>query len=88
MEIFGVLFDEEDVQTLLDLAVVEQSGAVPQPRSDVFDAVIDNEHGLVELCGQLEYSSELLYAIDPNRYQDTAIVLINAPAESEEDETA
>lgn len=87
MEIFGVLFEESNVQGLLDAQVAGSVPAVP-PRSDDFDTVIDNAHGMVELCGQLEYSSDVLYAVDPIRYKDTALRIMNAPDDQEGAESA
>ena len=42
----------------------------PQPRTATGDRLLDDKYGLIDLCGQLEYSSQLLYAVDPNRYHD------------------
>jgi len=45
--------------------------------------MIDDQHGLTDLRGQLESSSRLSYAVDPNRCHDTVQSLGN-PAGSEE----
>ena len=72
IEVFGVLFGSTDVEDLLEshIAAMEAS---PPPRTDEEDKLIDSEHGLLDLCGQSEYTSEVLYAFDPNRYQNEAL---------------
>jgi hypothetical protein len=70
LEVFAVLFDVSDAEAQLDAHISAMQQA-PQPRTAEGDRLIDREYGLVDLCGQSEYSSELLYAFDPNRYHDT-----------------
>jgi hypothetical protein len=70
LEVFAVLFEVADTEVQLDAHISAMQKA-PQPRTAGGDRLIDGKYGLVELCGQLEYSSELLYAVDPNRYHDT-----------------
>src|SRR6185369_12833462 len=82
LEVFAVLFDVADADAQLDAHISAMQQA-PQPRTAEGDSLIDNEYGLVELCGQLEYSSELLYAVDPNRYHDT-IQRLESGAETED----
>jgi hypothetical protein len=82
--VFSVLFDEPDVETLLEQHQPSHSD-LPQ-RNEEDDKTIDNKHGLVELCGRLEYSSHVLYAFDPYGYRDTALKLRAEPnADQEED---
>lgn len=82
LEVFAVLFDVVDAEAQLD-AYISAMQQAPQPRTAEGDRLIDDEYGLIDLCGQLEYSSQLLYAVDPNRYHDTVQSLVN-PAETEE----
>jgi hypothetical protein len=74
MEVFGVLFEQTDV-----LATIEEHIAAmappPPPRKDEHDRVIDNAFPMVDVCGQLEYVSDILYALDPNRYREMALEL-------------
>jgi hypothetical protein len=70
IEVFTVLFEVADVEDQLD-AYISARLQAPQPRTAEGDRLIDDKYGLTDLCGQLEYSSELLYALDPNRYHDT-----------------
>lgn len=69
LEVFAVLFDLADAEAQLDshISAMQQT---PQPRTAEGDRLIDDEYGLIDLCGQLEYSSQLLYAVDPTRYHD------------------
>ena len=81
LEVFAVLFEVADAGAQLDAHISAMQQA-PQPRTDGGDRRIDSKYGLIELCGQLEYSSELLYAVDPNRYHDT-IQSLESDAETE-----
>ena len=40
-----------------------------------YDRLIDNEYRMVDVCGQPEYVSDILYAMDPTRYQEIALEL-------------
>jgi hypothetical protein len=71
IEVFGVLFDQPDVNGLLEVYVAHREKK-PSPRTSESDKLIDEAHGVIELCGQLEYSSEVLYALDPDRYHAAA----------------
>jgi len=82
LEVFAVLFDVADAEAQLDAHISAMQQA-PQPRTAVGDRLIDDKYGLIDLCGQLEYSSELLYAVDANRYHETMRDLENG-AETEE----
>jgi hypothetical protein len=79
MEIFGVLFDQADVLTALAEHIAELNQPVPPPRVDEHDRLIDNEYRMLDVCGQPEYVSDILYAIDPTRYQEIALELRDAP---------
>ena len=72
---FSVLFDEPDTSGLLNEFIAEMNPLPPPPRSDEHDRVIDAAHGMIEVCGQCQYTSEVLYALDPNRYREVALEL-------------
>jgi len=82
LEVFAVLFEVADAQAQLDAHISAMQQA-PQPRTAEGDRLIDNKYGLIDLCGQLEYASELLHAVDPNRYRDT-IQSLESGAETED----
>lgn len=88
LEVFSVLFDESDTSGLLDEHVAAMSPLPPPPRSDEHDRLIDNEYGMVEVCGQAEYASDILYALDANRYREVALDLQTDVASSNEKESA
>ena len=78
IEIFGVLFDQADVLTALAQHIAELGQPAPPPRNEEHDRLIDNEYPLIEVCGQPEYVSDILYAMDPTRYQEIALELRDA----------
>ena len=78
MEIFGVLFDQADVLNALAEHIAELSQPAPPPRIDEHDRLIDNEYRMVDVCGQPEYVSDILYAMDATRYQEIALELRDA----------
>lgn len=82
VEVFGVLFSVADVEDLLDHHIAART---PEsvPRTDEDDKAIDGRYGLVQLCGQEEYSSDVLHRFDPNRYRDTALDIRSNPREEE-----
>ena len=82
LEIFAVLFEVADAEAQLQAHISVRQQA-PQPRTAEGDRLIDSKYGLIDLCGQLEYSSVLLYAVDPNRYHDT-IQTLESVAETED----
>lgn len=81
LQVFSVLFDESDIEGLLS---GHQPGSTDlPPRAEEDDKIIDDAHGLVDLCGQKEYSSEVLYAYDPVRYRNVALSLRANPIEED-----
>ena len=74
----GVLFDQADVLTALAKHIAALSQPAPPPRVDEHDRLIDNEYRMVDVCGQREYVSDILYAMDPTRYQEIALELRDA----------
>ena len=87
LEVFSVLFDENDVMSLLEEHVTTMNPSPPSPRTDIHDLLIDQEHGFVEVCGQVEYASDVLYALDPERYREVGLELENSANESNEEGT-
>jgi len=78
LEIFGMLFDHADVLTALAEHVTALNQPAPPPRVREHDRLIDNEHRMVNVCGQPEYVSDILYAMDPTRYLEIALELRDA----------
>lgn len=72
--IFAVLFNYEfaEVESIVSNLVAEKSSPSPAQRDDRSDRLIDNQYGVVEVAGQLYYTSEVLYAIDPIAYGELA----------------
>ena len=82
LEVFSVLFDEEDAASLLEEYIAMMNPSPAAPRTDTHDRLIDHEHEMIEVCGHVEYASEVLYALDPERYREVALELensVNAP---------
>lgn len=75
VEVFAILFDANDVAELLDAHVAGRAGPQVASRSDEDDRAIDKAYGMVDVAGRPEYASDVLYAIDPERYRETAIEL-------------
>ena len=75
LEVFSVLFEEEDVVLLLEEHVAMMSPLPSPPRTEAHDRLIDQTYDIVEVCGQLAYASEVLYALDPDRYHEVALEL-------------
>ena len=87
LEVFSVLFDERDVSLLLEEHIAMMSPPPPPPRSDLHDRLIDRKFDMIEVCGQGEYASEVLYVLDPDRYRELALELetgVDAPNEERE----
>ncbi|MBV6847413.1 hypothetical protein KWH29_18990 [Xanthomonas campestris pv. paulliniae] len=84
MEVFAVLFDAVDVAELLDGHVAGGAGQQPVPRSERDDRLIDKEFGMISVAKSLEYASDVLYALDPERYREVALQLLES-AEPRED---
>lgn len=75
MEVFAVLFDAPDVSSLLDAYVAERTPPPLAQRTDDDDRLIDNAYGIIEVGDRMEYASDVLYALDPERYRETALEL-------------
>lgn len=75
LEIFSLLFDEKDVLAALEQHIAALSPIPMPPKVDQYDRLIDNEFSMIDVCGQAEYISDVLYALDPTRYHETALGL-------------
>lgn len=75
IEIIGLLFELPDVKTILDEHIAERTPLATPPRNVHHDRLIDCKFGMIEVCGQVLYSSEVLHSVDPELYRDTAIGL-------------
>ena len=74
LEVFSILFEEQDTSVLLKEHIAVMSPS-PPPRTKAHNRLIDHEYEMVEVCDQVEYASEVLYALDPNRYRELALEL-------------
>ena len=87
LEVFSVLFEEDGVVSLLEEYVSMMKPLPPPPRTDAHNRLIDREFSMIDVCGRAEYASEVLYALDPNRYRELALELessVNDPDEEEQ----
>ena len=75
VEIIVLLFELIDVEKALDEHIAEITPPAQPPRNVEHDRLIDSKFGMVEVCGQRWYSSEVLHAVDPEVYRETAIEL-------------
>lgn len=85
LEVFSTLFDETDPEVLLETYIAAASPVPPPPRTDEHDRVIDTVHGMIDVCGREEYASDVLYAVDPNRYREVALELQSGLSSPRED---
>lgn len=87
MEVFSVLFEEAGVDQLLAEHLAAREALQPPPRTDDQDRLIDAAYGMLEICGQSQYASDVLYSLDANRYRELALELQsesgNQPPEGE-----
>lgn len=88
MEVFAILFDAPDVSALLDARVANKAGPLPAPRTDADDRLIDNAYGMIQVAGRMEYASDVVYALDPERYREIALELRAGESESDGQEVA
>jgi len=84
IEVFGVLFEQMNVPATLEDHIAAMAPLPPPPRKDEHDRVIDNAFPMIDVCGQAEYASDVLYALDPSRYREIALELSES-AESQSD---
>ena len=87
LEVFSVLFDEKDASLLLEEHIAMMSSSSSPPRTDTHDRLIDQAHDMIEVCGRVEYASEVIYSLDPDRYREVALELeasVDEPNEERE----
>jgi hypothetical protein len=75
IEIISLLFDLPGMDGILDEYIAERTPQPPAPRNPEQDRLIDEVYGMVDVCGKSKYTSEVLYAIDPELYREIAIEL-------------
>lgn len=85
--IYSVLFDVPDVEPRLQAAYAERLPLDPPQRSKECDQAIDNAYGLCEVAGQVYYSSEALFAIDPVAYSELGSELAAQASEEPAEES-
>jgi hypothetical protein len=88
MEVFAVLFEAPDVSALLEESVAARTPPPPAPRTDDDDRLIDDAYGMIEVGDRMEYASDILYALDPERYREIALELRATESEPDEQEVA
>lgn len=88
MEVFAILFDTPDVAALLDGHVAAKATPAPALRSDEDDRLIDSTYGMIEVVDRKEYASDVVYALDPQRYREIALELRTGEPEPGTQETA
>ena len=88
MEVFAVLFDAADVDALLDAHVAARMPPPSAPRTDEDDRLIDDAYGMIPVAGRPEYASDIIYALDPERYREIALELRAADSESDDQEVS
>ena len=66
--VFGLLFDINHPEALLETAVRQRLPAPPPQRNGKFDQAIDEAFGPVEIAGLVYSASEVLFAVDYDAY--------------------
>jgi hypothetical protein len=85
--IFAFLFDVPDVEHRLVQAIINALPPAPPQRDVRFDRAIDREYGMVGVCDQDYYASELLFFVDYAAYCDVGTRLCSGnQGEDVEDE--
>jgi hypothetical protein len=86
--IFSFLFDVADVEQRLEQAIIDSTAPAPPQRDVRFDRAIDRVYGMVDVCDETYYASELLFSVDYTAYRDqgTRLCSENESSESGEQE--
>jgi len=74
--VFATLFDIPDINTLIQAELRKKSGFVGD-RDEKIDKALDSTFGLIEIGKNLYYTSEILFAVDPNAYFEWGNEIIN-----------
>lgn len=85
--IFTVLFDVTDIEQLIEGHITQRLSQNLPDRTEEYDKLIDDTHGLCKICGELYYTSEVLYAVDPIAYSEEGLRLKSQIAQSDAVET-
>jgi hypothetical protein len=86
LEIFAILFDFPDVADLVEIRIAELDPTKEFPkRTGEDDKLIDEEFGTLRIAGQIYYTSEVLYGVDPFAYGNVAANLKAGIKPSDED---
>ena len=75
--VFSVLFDVRGAEAALERALLDQSPPAPPSREKSLDMAIDARYGIIAVCEQEYYASELLFAVDYAAYRDLGGKLID-----------
>jgi hypothetical protein len=86
--IFSLLFEDSEVEQRLAQEIKDASAPVPPKRDPKFDRAIDDEYGMVDVCDQTYYASELLFSVDHSAYREVGARLLSGdhPSKGKEDE--
>jgi hypothetical protein len=83
--VFSVLYEITDAEQLLEQAIIDAAPSAPPRPNDGYDRAIDREYGMVDICDQSYYVSEVLFAVDYALYKDVGDRLsVQNPVEDEE----
>ncbi len=81
--VFGLLFEVDNVDLLLKNALLELAPPPPPVNDRRLDLAIDRRYGVIEVCEQSYYASELLFAVDHFAYRDLGERLCETPDDTE-----
>jgi hypothetical protein len=79
LSVFSVLYDVPEVERILAERMAASAPPAPPQPDQALDRVLDESYGLVEVAGKLQYTSELLFNLDPALYRELGLELLNAP---------
>lgn len=74
--IFGFLFEVPNAEAELESEILARQPANPPERDRQVDVAIDGKYGIVQVCQEDYYASELLFAVDPVAYRDLGARLL------------
>ena len=81
--IFALLFDVPDIEQYIAQAITDTSPPASPQRDVRFDRAIDGEYGMVDVCGQTYYASELPFSVDYAAYRHEGARLCSGDESSE-----
>lgn len=82
--VVSTLFDIQNVESLLEDELRARRGQEPERTTEI-DKVLDDKFGLIEIAGNLYYTSEALHSVDPNAYVELGNKIANREDESNDD---